>query len=200
MKISSPGVAKDLAHRIQAFLIRFTSSSIVSPRVLITSCCISSSSTAFFQSIFGSNATSQGYPSTILSSPRSVTKNFMSLLVVPHRTWRSTKWVIAPALLCIPSIFQMVHGFFNWSVLIFICFRTLVLMKLSVAPESMRISFSAFLCEDYNRVGIFKLLYLHANTLLTPKVRAQAVRVAHLKNPYLHLRLPCLPQLPFGGV
>ena len=153
--------------------------------------------TAFFQSIFGSNAASQGYPSTISSSPRSVTKNFMFLIIVPHRTWRSTKWVIFPDLFGVPSMFQTVRGFFNWSVPIFICFRTLVLMKLSVAPESTRISFSAFLCEDCNRVGIFKLLYLHANTLLTPKARAQAVGVALLKNPGHHLQSLVPPQLPF---
>ena len=68
-------------------------------------------------------------------------------------------------------------------------------MKLSVAPESTRISFSAFLCEDCKRVGIFKLLYLHANTLLTPNAHAQADGVTLRKNPD---RRPVLLPLSFG--
>jgi hypothetical protein len=48
---------------------------------------------------------------------------------------------------------------------------------------------SAFECDDCNRVGIRKLLYLQAKTLLSPNVRAQAVRFALLKNPLFHLQL-----------
>ena len=73
-------------------------------------------------------------------------------------------------------------------------------MKLSVAPESMRTSFLAFLCEDCNRVGIFRLLYLHVNMLLTPKVCAQTVGVALLKNPDHHLLSLVLPRLPFERI
>jgi hypothetical protein len=70
-------------------------------------------------------------------------------------------------------------------------------MKLSVAPESTSTCLLAFECDDCKRVGIRKLLYLHAKTLLIPKVRAQAVGGAPLKNPYLHPRLLFPPLLPF---
>jgi hypothetical protein len=104
---------------------------------------------------------------------------------------------MVPALLCVPSIFQMVLGFLSCSILIFICFRSLVQMKLSVAPESTSTCLSAFECDDCKRVGIHKLLYLHAKTLLSPKVRAQAVGGAPLKNPCFHLWPLFLPLLPF---
>ena len=91
----------------------------------------------------------------------------------------------------------MVLGFGSFRLPIYMNFRTLVLMKLSVAPESTSTSFPVFQCEDCNRVGIFKLLCLHANTLFIPKiVRTQTNGVAHLKNPYLHLLPPYLPLLP----
>ena len=187
----------DLALLIHAFMTRSTSASVLRPRVLMTSGCSSSANTDAFQSISGWNVANQGYPSMISSSPRSVTKNRISSILGPHRTWRSMKLVMAPALLCVPSIFQMVLGFGSFRLPIFINFRTLVLIKLSVAPESTSTSFPVFRCEDCNRVGIFKLLCLHVNTLFIPKiVRTQTDGVAHLKNPSLHLLPPCPPLLP----
>jgi hypothetical protein len=183
----------DLARRIQAFFTRWTSSSILSPSVLMISGCILSSRTASFQSILGWNAANQGYPRMISSSPRSVTRNFMSSVLDPHRTWRSTKLVIVPALLWVPSMFQIALGFFRFRDPILNLFRSFVLMKLSVAPESTRTCLSALVCEDCKRVGIRKLLYLHAKTVFTPKVRAQAVGVAPLKNPCPHPRPPVPP-------
>ena len=163
----------------------------------MTSGCSSSANTDAFQSISGWNTANQGYPRMISSSPRSVTKNHISSTLGSHQTWRLMKLVMAPALLCIPSIFQMVLGFGSFRLPIFMNFRTLVLIKLSVAPESTSTSFPVFRCEDCNRVGIFKLLCLHVNTLFIPKiVRAQTDGVAHLKNPYLHLLPPYPPRLP----
>ena len=145
------------------------------------------------ESISGWNTANQGYPRIISSSPRSITRNCISLTLGPHQTWRSTKSVMVPALLCVPSIFQMVLGFGSFRLPIFMYFRILVLIKLSMAPESMRTSFLAFWYEDCNRVGIFKLLCLRANMLFIPKiVHAQTDRVAHLENPCLHL-LPLYP-------
>jgi hypothetical protein len=69
-------------------------------------------------------------------------------------------------------------------------------MKLSVAPESTRTCLSAFECDDCKRVGIRRLLYLQAKTLLSPNVRAQAVGVALLKNPRRRLPPPALLQWP----
>ena len=192
----------DLACLIHAFMTCSTSASILSPKVLMTSSCSSSTNTNAFQSISGWNVANQGYPRMISSSPRSVTKNHISLTLGPHQTWRSTKLVMAPALLCVPSIFQMVLSFGSFRLLIFMYFRTMVLMKLSVASESTRTSFLAFWCED-NRVGICRLLCLHANTLFIPKiVCTQTDGVAHLKNPYRHLLPPYppyLPRLPLWG-
>jgi hypothetical protein len=68
-------------------------------------------------------------------------------------------------------------------------------MKLSVAPESMRTCLSAVECEVCKRVGICRDLYLQAKTLLSPKVCAQAVGVAPLKNLRLVLPSPVRPQL-----
>ena len=98
-------------------------------------------------------------------------------------TCRSTHSVMVPALLCVPSMFQMVFGVWSRSLPIFILFRIFSLMKLSVAPESTRTSRSAFARAVCKRVGIFKDLYLHANTLLSHKVRAQAAGFAPFKNP-----------------
>jgi hypothetical protein len=69
-------------------------------------------------------------------------------------------------------------------------------MKLSVAPESTKTSLSAFECDDCKRVGICRLLYLQAKTLLSPSVCAQAVGVAHLKNLHCCLPSPALPLWP----
>ena len=182
-----------LARFTQALRTRVTSSLMSSPRVLMTSGCMLSSSVAFFQSIFGWKAASHGYPRIISSSPMFETRNFMSLTSVPHRTCRSTNSFMVPDRLCVPSMFQMVRGCVNWSVPIFILLRSLVLIKLSVAPESTSTCLSALECFDCKRVGIFKLRYLQANTLLSPKVRAQAVGVAPLKNPCRHLLLLAPP-------
>ena len=86
-------------------------------------------------------------------------------------------------------------------------------MKLSVAPESTRTSRSAFVRAVCKRVGIFRDLYLHANALLSRKVRAQAAGFAPFKNPIriyhrprllLSLLLRKVPAFllrswPFGG-
>ena len=73
-KISSPGSARSSARGIQALSIHATSLSKEGSKVLTTKGFSSSSSVAFFQSIHGWNAASQGYPRTISSSPRSVIK------------------------------------------------------------------------------------------------------------------------------
>jgi hypothetical protein len=91
---------------------------------------------------------------------RSVMRNLISLDRSPHLTRRSTKCVMWPDLLCVPSIFQMVRGFGRFNFPIFILLRSLLLMKLSVAPESMRTCLSAFECVLCKRVGICNDLYL----------------------------------------
>jgi hypothetical protein len=69
-------------------------------------------------------------------------------------------------------------------------------MKLSVTPELMRTCLLALECNDCKRVGIHRLLYLQAKTLLSPNVCAQAVGLHILKNLCHHLLLPDLPQSP----
>jgi hypothetical protein len=82
-------------------------------------------------------------------------------------------------------MFQIARGFLRSVRPIFILFRILSLMKLSVAPESTSTSRSAFECEDCKIVGIRKDLYLQLNTLLTPSARAQACGGTLPKNPDL---------------
>jgi hypothetical protein len=53
MKTSSPGVAKAAAFLHHAVRIQVTSSSTLSPKVLMTNGCMLSSKVACFQSIFG---------------------------------------------------------------------------------------------------------------------------------------------------
>ena len=58
----------------------------------------------------GSNVESQGYPRMRSSPPRSVTRNFMTSCLSPVWISKSTQWVRAPALLVVPSIFQIFWG------------------------------------------------------------------------------------------
>ena len=58
----------------------------------------------------GSKVESQGYPRIKSSPPKSVTRNFMISCLSPVRTSRSTQWVSAPALLVVPSMFQIFRG------------------------------------------------------------------------------------------
>src|ERR1700761_8226647 len=90
---------------------------------------------------------------------------------------------MCPTLLWVPSMFQIVLGFLRGSFLIFILFRSFSLMKFSVAPESTSTCLSAIECAVLNRVGIRRLLYLHLNTLVTPKACTQADGSAPFKNP-----------------
>src|ERR1700735_4457750 len=99
------------------------------------------------------------------------------------RTSRFTHSLMVPALLCIPSIFQMVRGFLSRSLLIFILLRILELIKLLVAPESTRTCLSAVKCEVCKRVGIRRDLYLQTKTLLQFNVCAPADGVAPQENP-----------------
>src|SRR6266571_230149 len=183
MKISSPSSALSWAALVQALQMRAASLSSLSPRVLITSGCCVSSNTAFFQSILGWKAANQGYPKTSSSSPMWVTRKRISSFLGPTCTCRSTYSLIDPALLWVPSIFQMYLGFFRGSFPIFILLRSCLLMKLSVAPESTSTFCSAFMCFDCIIVGILRDLYLHENTFLSPKVHTMATWVAPFKNP-----------------
>jgi hypothetical protein len=65
-------------------------------------------------------------------------------------------------------------------------------MKLSVAPESTRTCLSAFECVLCKRVGIHNDLYLQVDTLLIPKMRAQAAGGIDFKNPFPRLPGPPL--------
>ena len=119
----------------------------------------------------------------ISSSPRSVIKKCISCLLSLTHTSRFTHSRIVPDLLWVLSIFQTVLGFFNWSFPILSLFRSLLLIKLSVAPESTRTCLSVVECEDFKRVGIRSDLNLLANTIFDSTLRrhAQTDRVAILK-------------------
>ena len=59
---------------------------------------------------FGSKVESQGYPRIRSSPPRLVMRNLMISCHVPVWTSRSMQSVSAPALLVVPSIFQIFRG------------------------------------------------------------------------------------------
>ena len=59
---------------------------------------------------FGSKVESQEYPRIRSSPPRSVMRNLMISCRVPEQTSKSTQCVSAPALLVVPSIFQIFCG------------------------------------------------------------------------------------------
>ena len=101
------------------------------------------------------------------------------------RTSRFTHSEIVPDLLWVPSMFQMVLGFFSLSLPILRCFKSLEQMKLSVAPESTRTFLSVVECEDFKRVGIHSDLYLLTSTFFDSSFsrRAQTDGVAIFKNP-----------------
>ena len=126
----------------------------------------------------------QGYPRTISSSPRSMIKKCISCLLSPTRTSKFTHSQIVPALLWVLLIFQMVLGVLSWSFPILSLFRSLLLMKLSVAPESMRTCLLVVECKDFKRVGIHSDLYLLVKTIFdsTFSRHAQTNGVASFKN------------------
>ena len=68
------------------------------------------SMTASLHLNFGLKVESQGYPRIRSSPPRSVTRNLMTSCQVPIRTSKSTQCVSAPALLVVPSMFQIFRG------------------------------------------------------------------------------------------
>ena len=132
---------------------------------------------------FGSKVESQGYPRIKSSPPKSVTRNFVTSCLLPVQTSKSTQWVSAPALLVVPSIFQIFRGrsrgwlprpnrrsSFGW-------------MKLSVAPESTKIVLSAVACKVQKETGTFIERYLVIYTDLQPIALAQAEGLERPKNP-----------------
>ena len=155
-------------------------------RVLITKGGSSLSSVLFFQSIHGWKAASQGYPRTISSSPRSVIRKCISCLLSPTCTSRFTHSWIVPDLLWVPLIFQMVLGFLSLNFPILSLFRSLMQMKLLVAPESMRTCLLVIKCKDFQRVGICSDLYLLTNTFFNSNFSrcAHTNKVAFFKNPH----------------
>ena len=63
---------------------------------------------------FGSEVESQGHPRMRSSPPRLVTRNLITSCHMPVQTSKSMQCVSAPALLVVPSIFQIFHGL-SWS-------------------------------------------------------------------------------------
>ena len=109
---------------------------------------------------------------------------------------------MAPALLCIPSTFQMVCSFLRLALPIFNLFKSLSLMKLSVAPESTRTCLSALEYKLCKRVGIHSDLYLHLKIIHNPRMHAQATGGIHFKNPLLLTALIAFCRIwtfPFSG-
>ena len=104
---------------------------------------------------FGSKVESQGYPRMRSSPPRSVTRNLITSCRVPVQTSKSTQCVSAPALLVVPSIFQIFRGLSRTWLPRPSIFRSFGWMKLSVAPESTKMCLSAMACKVLNETGHF---------------------------------------------
>ena len=135
---------------------------------------------------FGSNVASQGYPKIRSLCPRSVTRNLILFCFCPVCTLRSTYSVIRPALLLVPSMFQI----FLVRSSLWVPSASLLIsqgcMKLLVAPESTRICLSALAYAVRNETGIFILRYLARYTVLHLSIRItlpQAVGSEYFKNP-----------------
>src|SRR5580693_8176091 len=109
--------------------------------------------------------------------------------------WRSS--------LRVPCINHMVRGLGRFRFPIFILLRSLLLMKLLVAPESTITCLLALECVHCNKTGIFISPYLlHPYTLVIPKMRAQAAGGILTKNPPHRPSPPSFlsrPLWPSGG-
>ena len=139
-----------------------------------------------FQLNLGSKFASQGYPRIRSSFPRSVIRNLILACFCPVWMLRSTYFVIIPALLLVPSIFQIFRARSSGWVPSLSLRISLGSMKLSVAPESTRIFLSALAYAVRNETGIFILRYRVIYTVLHLSVRMalpQAVGSELFKNP-----------------
>ena len=135
---------------------------------------------------FGSNVGSQGYPKIRSSCPKSVIRNLILPWFFPVCTLRSTYSIIRPALLLVPSMFQIFLGCSSFWVPSASLLTSQGCMKLSVAPESTRICLSAFAYAVRNETGIFILWYLARYMVLHLSIwmtLPQAVRSEYFKNP-----------------
>ena len=135
---------------------------------------------------FGSNVANQGYPNIRSSFPRSVIRNLILFCFFPICMLRSTYSVILPALLLVPSMFQIFldrSSFWVPSTNLLICQGC---MNLSVAPESTKICLSALAYAVQNETGIFILRYLARYTVLHLSIQItlpQAIGSEYFKNP-----------------
>ena len=135
---------------------------------------------------FGSNVTSQGYPRIRSSCPRSVTRNLILFCFCPVCMLRSMYSVIRPALLFVPSMFQIFLVCSSFWVPSANLLISRGCMKLSVAPESTRICLSALVYAVQNETGIFILRYLARYMVLHLSIRMtlpQAIGSEYFKNP-----------------
>ena len=134
----------------------------------------------------GSKIANQGYPKIRSSVPRSVTRNLICLVLPCVWTWRSTNSEIIPALLAVPSMFQIFLSRGRCWVPSPNRRMSRGWMKLSVAPESTRICLLALVYAVRNETGILILRYRVKYTVLHLSIRMalpQAVGVELRQNP-----------------
>ena len=132
---------------------------------------------------FGLKVESQGYPRIRSLPPRSVMRNLITSCHVPVWTSKSMQCVSAPALLVVPSMFQIFCGLSRSWLPRPNLFRSFRWMKLSIAPESTKMFLSAVACKVLNETGTFRGHYLVIYTDLQPIAQAQAVGFEQPKNP-----------------
>ena len=141
------------------------------------------SMTASLHLNFGSKVESQEYPRIRSSPPKSVTRNLMISWHVPVQTYRSMQCVSTPALLVVPSIFQIFQGLSRSWLPRPSLFKSFRCMKLSVALESTKMFLSAVACKVLNEMGTFRERYLVIYRDLQPIALAQADGFECPKNP-----------------
>ena len=134
----------------------------------------------------GSSVASQGYPKIRSSCPRSVIRNLILVCFFPVCMLRSMYLVIRPALLLVPSMFQIFHDHLSFWVPSASLQTSWGCIKLSVAPESTRICLSALVYAVQNETGIFILQYLARYMVLHLSIQItlpQAIGSEYFKTP-----------------
>ena len=130
----------------------------------------------------GSKTASQGYPRIRSSVPRSVIRNLICSVLPCVWTWRSMNLEIIPALLAVPSIFQIFLSRGRCWVPSPNCWISQGWMKLSVA----RICLLALAYAVWNETGILILQYRAKYTVLHSSIQIalpQAIGVKLRQNP-----------------
>src|SRR6266511_553701 len=136
------------------------------------------------QSIFGLASTSQGYPRITFCIPNTVTKNCVSFCLPLTSRLAVTYSLIEPSWFFVPSMFITAISFHKLCIQRLCSFAKTRLIKIPVAPESMRAMVSTFwplVCKVIGMCIVFQLY--HTYELLTIGAIMAEVSLSSVKNP-----------------